>query len=189
MTTLNFRLATVDDAPLLQQLIQGAFQAEDSRVDWTADMALGRSFTYDVEEVLSTINRTEDAAVIMATDEGGRLVGSVQILIKQNNDNATVARFAFLSVDPTQQQGGIGRRVLAYAEDYAQRQWNVELFGLGALSSREKLIEWYIRCGYAKTGETSPFPVEQFKELDLDKGLCFVELEKRVASGSVSGNE
>ncbi|EFQ30676.1 acetyltransferase [Colletotrichum graminicola] len=169
---LNFRVAKPEDAPKIQQLVQAAFRAEDSRADWTADMELGRSFQYSVEEVLKTINNP-DAAIIMASDENGVLLGSIGII--KCNDN--LARFAMLSVDPEQQCGGIGRRVLAYAEDFA-RNWNLRTFGLNALSSREKLIAWYERCGYKKSGETSPFPVDQLPQLNLPKDLCFVELEK-----------
>ncbi|KAK1989218.1 acetyltransferase [Colletotrichum cereale] len=175
---LNFRVATPEDAPQLQQLVQAAFRAEDSRADWTADMQLGKSFHYSVEEVLTTIDNP-GTAIIMASDQNGVLLGSVGIT--KRNDN--LARFTMLSVDPGQQRGGVGRQVLAYAEDFA-RNWGVETFGLNALSSREKLIEWYERCGYKKTGETSPFPVDQFPQLDLPKDLCFVELEKHAIAGS-----
>ncbi|KZL81724.1 gnat family protein [Colletotrichum incanum] len=175
---LSFRIAKPEDAPQLQQLVQAAFRAEDSRADWTADMELGRSFHYSVEEVLTTINNP-DAAIIMAIDQNNALAGSVETIKR----NAGLARFAMLSVDPNQQRGGIGRQVLAYAEEFA-RQWGVKTFGLNALSSREKLIEWYERCGYKKSGETSPFPVDRFPQLDLPKNLCFVELEKDAVVGN-----
>ncbi|GKT85578.1 GNAT N-acetyltransferase [Colletotrichum tofieldiae] len=141
-------------------------------------MELGRSFHYSVEEVLTTINKP-DAAIIMAIDQNGALVGSVETVKR----NAGLARFGMLSVDPNQQRGGIGRQLLAYAEGYA-RQWGVGTFGLNALSSREKLIEWYERCGYKKSGETSPFPVDRFPQLDLPKDFCFVELEKDAVAGN-----
>ncbi|KAK1598207.1 acetyltransferase [Colletotrichum navitas] len=176
---LNFRVARPEDAPKLQQLVQAAFRAEDSRADWTADMRLGRSFHYSVEEVLTTINNP-DAAIIMASDQNGVLLGSIGII----KCNDSLARFAMLSVDPEQQRGGIGRQVLTYAEDFA-RNWNLKTFGLNALSSREKLVEWYERCGYKKSGETSPFPVDRFHQLDLPKDLCFVELEKDTVAGEL----
>ncbi|KAK2042092.1 acetyltransferase [Colletotrichum somersetense] len=176
---LKFRVATLEDAPQVQQLVQAAFRAEDSRADWTADMRLGRSFHYSVEEVLKTIVNP-DAAIIMASDQNDVLLGSVGI-IKRNDG---LARFAMLSVNPERQRGGVGRQVLTYAEDFA-RSWGAKTAGLGALSSREKLIEWYERCGYKKSGDTSPFPVDQLRHLDLPKDLCFVELEKDItAAGS-----
>ena len=46
------------------------------------------------------------------------------------------------------------------------------------LSSRQKLIAWYTRCGYRRTGEVVPFLRGEFSELDLPDELCFVELEK-----------
>ncbi|KAK1997851.1 acetyltransferase [Colletotrichum falcatum] len=176
---LNFRVATSEDAPQLQQLVQAAFRAEDSRADWTADMRLGRSFHYSVEEVLATINNP-DAAIIVASDQKGALLGSIGILKR----NDSLARFAMLSVDPERQRGGVGRQVLAHAEDVA-RSWGVKTFGLNALSSREKLIEWYQRCGYRKSDETSPFPADRLLQLGLPNDLCFVELEKDSGAGSL----
>ncbi|KAK2010858.1 acetyltransferase [Colletotrichum eremochloae] len=176
---LDFRVAMAEDAPQLQRLVQAAFRAEDKRADWTADMKLGRSFQYSVEEVLTTINNP-DTAIIMASDQNGVLLGSVGI-VKRND---SLVRFVMLSVNPEQQCGGIGRRVLAYAENFA-RSWGVKTFELNALSSRERLIEWYERCGYKKTGQTSPFPADRLSQLDLPKDLCFVELEKDVIAGSL----
>ncbi|KAK2034481.1 acetyltransferase [Colletotrichum zoysiae] len=176
---LKFRVATLEDAPQVQQLVQAAFRAEDSRADWTADMRLGRSFHYPVEEVLETI-ANPDAAIIMASGQDGVLLGSVGVIKRDDG----LARLAMLSVNPERQRGGVGRQVLAYAEDFA-RKWGAKTAGLGALSSREKLIEWYERCGYKKTADTSPFPVDRLDHLDLPKGLCFVELEKDItAAGS-----
>lgn len=179
-STLQFRIAAPDDAVQLQQLIESAFRAEDSRAGWTADMELGRQFRYKVEEVLTTINRP-DARVLMAFDSTGALVGSVDV-VKRTPD---LARVAMLSVDPNQQRGGIGRQLIAYAEDYCRREWGVGKFGLNALSTRDKLLAWYERCGYQRTGETTPFPVERFPDLDLPRDLHFVELEKNAASETI----
>jgi GNAT superfamily N-acetyltransferase len=83
-----------------------------------------------------------------------------------------------LAVDDAYQRFGIGRKVLAYAEEYVRREWGVRRGGLNALSTREELILWYVRCGYQKTGEVTPFPVEMFAGMELPGGLCFVEMEK-----------
>ncbi|OHF02247.1 acetyltransferase [Colletotrichum orchidophilum] len=176
---VQFRTANPDDALQVAQLIETAFRAEDSRADWTANMKLGRSFRYSADQVLATITKP-DAAVLMGFDHRGVLVGSVQVVVKRD---AGFARIAMLSVDPGQQRAGVGRQVLASAEAYAQRHYEVKKFGLNALSSREKLLAWYERCGYQKTGETSPFPVDRLALLDLPQDLCFVELEKDVAHG------
>jgi ribosomal protein S18 acetylase RimI-like enzyme len=181
---LQFRIATLDDATQLQAMVQSAFRAEDSRKDWTADMKLGASFRIDVEEITTQITKP-DGAILVATDNS-TLVASIEV----SKRSADLARLSMLAVDEHHQRGGIGRRVLAYAEDYCQRTWGVKKLGLNALSTRRELILWYIRHGYRKTGELTPFPKVHVKELALLDDLYFVELEKDlhvvpVVSGSV----
>ncbi|KPM36917.1 hypothetical protein AK830_g9656 [Neonectria ditissima] len=170
---LNFRIATLDDAAQLQPLVENAFRAEDSRKDWTADMVLSEDFRLDIKDMIKKIV-DPDSATLMATDDSNALVGSISVF-KLSPD---VARLSLLAVDQTYQRGGLGRQILAHAEDYCQRTWGVKTFGLNALSTREQLISWYVRCGYRKTGETSPFPYELMEGRVLPEGLFFVELEK-----------
>jgi ribosomal protein S18 acetylase RimI-like enzyme len=176
MADLHFRIATLTDAPSIQQLVQSAFRAEDSRKDWTADMALGRAITISVEDVSTTIAKP-DCAILLAfiKDEGREILVASTDMIKRANDHV---RFAMVSVNPDYQQAGIGRRVLAYAEEYSQREWRVTTSELNALSTRQELIAWYLRRGYQKTGEETPFPRERFPDLALPEDLCFVEMVK-----------
>ncbi|KAK4861673.1 hypothetical protein LT330_003708 [Penicillium expansum] len=173
MSELNFRIATKEDAPQLQQLVESAFRAEDSRKGWTDDLGLSANFRLDVQEILAMITKP-DSVMLMATDDENTLVGSIGTS-KRDTDHA---RLFMLAVDTSQQRGGIGRQVLAYAEDYCQRTWGVKTLGLNALSNRQQLISWYSRRGYKATGETSPFPREKFENLVLPGDLCFVEFEK-----------
>ncbi|EPE26282.1 Acyl-CoA N-acyltransferases (Nat) [Glarea lozoyensis ATCC 20868] len=178
MSTINlkFRIATPNDAPGIQNLVQSAFRSEDSRPDWTADMKLGASYSISVEEIENQITKP-DSATLLALDANDMLVASVAISKRGN-----LARLANVVVDPSQQQGGIGRRLLEHAEDYGRREWGARKFGLNALSTREQLILWYTRRGYEKTGEVSAFPVEKFRNLDLPDDLCFVEMEKTLTA-------
>ncbi|KAL1594642.1 hypothetical protein SLS60_010403 [Paraconiothyrium brasiliense] len=179
---LHFRVATPDDAAQIAQLVQAAFRHQDTR--WTGpDIELNRRFTMTPEEVLSTINNP-NAVFLMATANDGTLVGAMATIKKTEE----LARLAMLAVDPAVQARGLGRRVLANAEEYAIKTWGVKMLGLNALNTRGLLIEWYERRGYVKTGETSPFPVEAFKELELPKDLHFVEMEKQVGGGKGAGS-
>jgi ribosomal protein S18 acetylase RimI-like enzyme len=153
--------------------VQSAFRAEDSRPAWTADEKLNSSFSIEVKEILATITNP-DTAFLMATDSNAALVATIGVSKKA----ADRGRLFMLAVDQRYQRGGVGRQVLAYAEDYFQRTWGITNIGLNALSTRQNLILWYIRRGYRKTGEETPFPREQFKDLALPDDMCFVELEK-----------
>ncbi|EEA24048.1 N-acetyltransferase, GNAT family, putative [Talaromyces marneffei ATCC 18224] len=175
-TNLQFRIATPEDAPAIQQLVQSAFQAADTRQDWTADMELNIRFRVAVEEVMPRITNQNSAVIVafITTENGEALVASVEVAKRSD----ALARVSMLAVDQHHQQGGIGRAILTYAERYSQQEWGVTKFGLDALSTRQALIAWYMRRGYQKTGETAPFPVERFSDLALPGDLCFVQLEK-----------
>jgi GNAT superfamily N-acetyltransferase len=178
---LQFRVATPNDAAQLQQMVQSAFRAEDSRERWTADMDLSSRFRIEVEEVMTNITKP-DGAILMATDENGDLMASIGI----SKHSADLARLFLLAVDQHHQRGGIGRQVVAYAEDYCRQAWGIHKLGLNALSTREELISWYIRCGYRKTGELTPFLDKRITGVALPDDMCFVELEKDLDSVSVA---
>lgn len=135
MTNLQFHPATPSDAKQIQQLIQSAFRAEDSRPEWTADMELGVRFRIEVDAILATINHP-DQTILMTTINNNcnnHLVASVTIAKRGMN----CARLSLLAVDQHYQQRGIGRRVLAYAEDYSRQQWGATKMGLNAFVSTE----------------------------------------------------
>ncbi|KAM0253123.1 hypothetical protein ACHAQJ_007399 [Trichoderma viride] len=170
---LQFRTATPEDAGQLQQLVQSAFRTEDSRPDWTGNAELASHFRIDAEEVMAKIVNP-DNIVLMALDNDNALVASIEVSKRGIN----CGRLSMIAVSDRYQRTGVGRLVLAYAEEYCRRTWAVEMFSLNALSTRKALIEWYIRQGYRKTGETTPFPSERFSNMTLPADMCFIEMEK-----------
>jgi len=62
-----------------------------------------------------------------------------------------------LAVDPRQQKQQLGRTLLAAAEDYARSQ-GARQIRMTVVNVRVPLIAWYLRRGYALSGETEPYP-------------------------------
>jgi ribosomal protein S18 acetylase RimI-like enzyme len=181
-TDLRFRTASPEDAGQLQQLVESAFRTEDSRPDWTGSAELASHFRLDIEEVSSKIVNPENI-ILMALDNDNALVASIEVSKRGIN----CGRLSMIAVSDRYQRSGVGRLVLSYAEDYCRRTWKVEKFSLNALSTRKALIEWYMRQGYQKTGETTPFPREKFSIMALPEDICFVEMEKDFNSGLSTG--
>lgn len=200
--SLKFRIATPDDAAQIQNLIQSSFRTKDTREKWTGSPELASQFHISVDEISANLHKPE-CAVLVATDPSdGAIVASVACArqlrrtsttttngdaacnnMHNNNNGGDLARLSNLAVDDSRQRSGLGRKVLARAEDYCRDEWGVTRLGLNALSTREELISWYERCGFVRTGETSAFPRERyphdkFPGLNLPEDLCFVELEK-----------
>ncbi|SPN98445.1 related to N-acetyltransferase, GNAT family [Cephalotrichum gorgonifer] len=172
---LQFRLATPEDAPQIQQLIQAAFRSDDSRPNWTADPVLNARYTISVDTVLDGIT-SPDKELLVVTDANGTDGAAIVATVGVAKAGADLARIYNLALDQRYQRGGLGRQVLTHAEDYCRREWGVKKTGLNALSPRQELISWYMRRGYVKTG-TSPFPAQATEGMGLPE-MWFVELEK-----------
>ena len=90
-----------------------------------------------------------------------------------------------LAVEPQEQNGGLGRALLAAAENWVCER-GAKRVRISVINVRSALIAWYVRRGYRETGETNPFPYgdNRFGVPQRDD-LCFVVLEKelRVAAG------
>ncbi len=84
-----------------------------------------------------------------------------------------------LTVEPTLQNSGLGKRLLQAAEKRALEQSLDSIF-MTVISERQELIAWYVRHGYRDTGKREPFP-EGDPNFGLPKKkLEFVVLEKSV---------
>ena len=83
-----------------------------------------------------------------------------------------------LTVDPGTQNAGQGRVLLAAAEAWA-RERGAARVRMTVVNVRDSLIAWYLRRGYAPTGETAPFPYGDDRfGTPLRDDLAFVVLEK-----------
>ena len=63
-----------------------------------------------------------------------------------------------LSVDPSQQQRGLGSRLMTAAEKHC-REWGSRFMDIYIVNLRTELFPFYRRRGYVETG-TLPFPPE-----------------------------
>ena len=83
-----------------------------------------------------------------------------------------------LTVSPALQDRGIGKKLLAAADEYAKQQHCSAIF-MTVISVRSELIAWYERHGYKRTGETKPFPTDNRFGMTTQP-LEFVVLEKEL---------
>ena len=102
------------------------------------------------------------------------LMGTVWVEPK----DSTTWYLGLLTVRPDSQARGLGKTILAAAEDFV-RAHGGQRISMTVLSVRIALIAWYERRGYALTGETQPWHYgdDRFgKPLRAD--LTFVLMEK-----------
>jgi ribosomal protein S18 acetylase RimI-like enzyme len=87
------------------------------------------------------------------------------------------------AVQPTRQNGGLGRALLAEAERVMRAELGCAEARMTVIVQRAELIAWYERRGWARTGEREPFPYGRLRSgMPRRDDLEFVVLAKDLAS-------
>ena len=135
----RIRRANDEDVPPLTQLINAAFV---------------------VEQIVFEGDRVDDLGVrvymsggtFLLAEDSGALAGCVYIETRGDR-----SYLGLLSVQPARQGNGLGRRLVAAAEDFA-RESGSRVMDLRVISARrEQLLPFYQRFGYVFV-RTEPFP-------------------------------
>ena len=169
---VTFRGATADDTGAVVALVESAYRGASSRVGWTTEADLLDGQRTDPDDVLSSITGA-DSVVVLAEDEGA-LVACCHVQRRGSR-----CYFGMFAVDPTQQGRGLGKQVMAYAEELSRTRWGSTVMEMTVIRQRTDLITFYERHGFADTGRRSPFPYgdERFG-LPRRDDLEFTLLEK-----------
>lgn len=157
--------ATPADAAALKALIEGAYRGDSARAGWNHEADIlddERIAPGELEAMLA-----DPAVTVLTARDGEALIGCVAVTRK----DAVLGYLGMLCVRPDLQSAGLGRRLLEEAEDHA-RALGLAAMEMTVIDSRTSLIAWYERRGYARTGETRPFPVLR------DPPITFAVLEK-----------
>lgn len=170
-TTLAITAATRTDIPALKALLESAYRGDSARAGWNheADLLDDERITLaELEAMLA-----DPAVTILTARDGGALIGCVAVTRK----DARLGYLGMLCVSPTLQSGGLGRKLLDAAEDHG-RAIGLARMEMTVIDSRDSLIAWYERRGYARTGETRPF--HELRPADAETGpqITFAVLEK-----------
>lgn len=176
MTEPTLRPATPADIPALHALIESAYRGDASRAGWTTEADLLDGQRTDPEDLASILaDPTQD---LLTAWRGGDLLGC--ILIADRGEGT--GYFGMLSVSPTLQGGGLGRRLVEAAHGEMARRFGAVRSRISVLPQRETLIAWYERLGYAATGETLPFPYGDPRfGLPKRDDLLFIVMERPLA--------
>ena len=152
MTEITIRDATPADIPALHALIESAYRGEASRAGWTTEVDLLDGQRTDPEELADILADPKQALLIAS--RGDERVGCV--LIADRGEGT--GYFGMLSISPTLQGGGLGRRLVEAAHAALADRFGARRVRISVFPQRETLIAWYERLGYRLTGATLPFP-------------------------------
>ena len=154
MSDFVFRAATLADVATLHPLIERAYRGETAKAGWTHEADLLFDTRTSAQELSALI--ADPDRVILLAHRNGAPVGCVQVA--RIGDDRTY--LGLLTVEPSLQASGLGRRLLAAAETEAVARFAARRMEMTVIHRRAELIAWYERRGYRPTGETRPFPVD-----------------------------
>lgn len=164
--------ATLQDISSLTTLINSAYRGETSKKGWTTEahlLAGKRTTEEELEQIILDPKNT-----FLKYTENEQIIGSVLLVEKENQ-----LYVGMLTVSPELQNSGIGKQLLAEAENHA-KTLGLSTLSMTVVSVRAELIAWYKRHGYEDTGEREPFPSSDIHINISDQPLEFIYLEKRI---------
>ncbi len=169
--TVELREAEPGDYPAIIALTNRAFREPAGQAAWKVETLVGGQ---RIDHSLLAADLAAPGARLLIWREAGEHLGHVRL-----DEGAEGGWYlAMLTVRPDRQDAGLGRRLLAAAEEFARDRGGRRM-RMTVVHQRDALIAWYVRRGYAATGETKPFPYgdDRFGR-PTQPGLYFDVLEK-----------
>ena len=156
---MKLAVATDVDLPAVVELMNDGFRGSGSQANWNTEAGY-----IDGDRTSLTLLRDEIAAkpearlLVGRSEHDGAIVASVWL----ESAREGVWYLGSLTIAPRLQNAGEGRRLLEAAEHQA-RAWGATTIRMKVVNVRDTLIAWYLRRGYALTGEVEAFPYDDHR--------------------------
>ena len=147
--SLTIRPATAEDVDALLELIHAAYRGAGGRTGWTTEAELIAGPRTTRQLLAADLADPSITLLVAGAHEGCAAV--------THRAGEPTASFGMFAVRPGRQGSGLGKAVLAAAEEHA-RCGGATTMEMCVIDRRPELIAWYERRGYERTGETRPFP-------------------------------
>ncbi len=149
---IRFSLACPADVPRLRTLVEACYRGDSARQGWTHEADLLGDERTSEAELQATVSDPYSRVLLAEID--GKLAGTVTV--KSLRDGR--AYLGMLCVDHVVQAAGLGRALITEAEALAVKDFDSSMMEMTVIDARPELIAYYERRGYARAGETRPFP-------------------------------
>jgi GNAT superfamily N-acetyltransferase len=149
----NLVVAADADVPAVVSLINLAFRGRGRDQGWSVkeEYIEGTRITEDL--LREDLAEKPHAKLLLWRGVENTLLGCVWL----EPEPSGVWYLGLLAIPPQDQKAGLGRKLLEAAEGWAVERGATEI-QMTVVNLRAALIDWYIRRGYALTGQTKPFP-------------------------------
>ncbi len=164
-------IACPADVPVITALLNRAYRGESSTRGWTTEAHLiGGNVRTDEPHLLQTMQQ-QDSVLLKYRDGQNRVIGCVNL-----QRHGSRIYLGMLSVSPELQGKGVGKELLAAAEEFAIGKQCKAIY-MAVISVRTDIVSWYERHGYKDTGERKFFEEDGLTGKHLQP-LEFMTLEK-----------
>lgn len=170
---LTFRPATPLDLADLATFVNRAYRGDSARQGWTHEADLLDGTRVD-ESLLAEQVETPGVTLMLALDNA-KLVGCYHF--EERSDGS--AYVGMVTVDPGLQGAGLGKQLLADAEQRARAAGAKEL-KLSVIEDRQELIAYYERREFVVTGVKLPFHEGDARYGLPNKTLTLLEMVRKL---------
>jgi GNAT superfamily N-acetyltransferase len=146
MTSITVEPATLDRVGDIVDLMESAYRGDVSRKGWTSEADLIDGARTSVAEISASITDPKTYTLV-AKNDGDTIIGCASITF--DGPSCIFGKFA---VSPDQQAAGIGKLLLAAAENTAITHFGVSTMTMTVIEGRTELEAFYERRGYVRTG-------------------------------------
>lgn len=157
-----------------------AYRPKSGAAGWTHESDLVSGSRTSISQVTGMISKPD--SVILLGMQGVEAVACIHI-----EKDGTHSHIGMFAVNPILQGAGVGKQMLAYAEQYAYESFGSDKLLMVVVSSRNELIAFYQRRGYQKTGSIMDYPLTAGAGIPRHTGLKVEILEKRAGGVSRRG--
>lgn len=155
---MKVRTATEADFDSILNLVNAAFQVE--------------SFFKNQDRLtVADLESYFKSGIFLVGEDERKILGC--IYVKRTGDRAY---FGLLSINPSHQKMGLGRRLVAAAEEFA-RETGAHFMDIRVIHLRTELPGIYAKLGYQVTG-TEPYPSERGHV--LTQPVHFIRMSKEL---------
>jgi len=169
------RLATIHDVAAVATLVNSAYRGEYAKKGWTTEADLLEGSRTDAAALTELI--AQENTFILLYHEASSLLSCVLLEVHQKK-----LYLGMLTVEPSYQGSGLGKKMLRAAEDFAHQQGCTSIY-MNVITTRTELIEWYERHGYHDSGERKPFAFNDPRFGIPKMPLEFMVMEKALTKG------
>ena len=174
---MELYIAKVKDLDNVAELVNQAYRGL-SAPDWSTEVGLVDGPRTNRQSLQEMIENGASIILLVQDNASCRLSGCVTLSPIDSGE----WYLSMLAVGPQVQSSGVGKSIMTGAEKFA-RDAGAKSLKISVINVREKLIEWYERRGFAKTGQSEPFPFgDSNVGVPLRDDLALVTLTKSLTA-------